>query len=82
LVKALEVGKPAGQGLVLGIWFLFMVGLGRGVIWWKGGSGGVNCVMDSVWELWGWGWKDLKGEEESWDRGERRINERRGEKGK
>jgi len=45
LVKALEVGKPAGQGLVLGIWFLFMmVGLGRGVIWWKG----VNCVMDSA----------------------------------
>lgn len=44
LVKVLEVGKPAGQGLVLGIWFLFMVGLGRGVIWWKG----VNCVMDSV----------------------------------
>lgn len=50
LERALEVvGKPeAGQGLGLGIWFLFiMLGFGRrDVIWWcKGGSGGVNCVM-------------------------------------
>lgn len=52
----LDVGNPDDTGhgglavvLLLGLFLLFMEGFGiKGVIWCRGGSGGVNCVIDSV----------------------------------
>ena len=48
LLRDLDVGNP-GQGLVLGIWFLFMTLVGMEkwcVVLCKGGSLWVNCVID------------------------------------
>lgn len=52
----LDVGNPDDTGhgglavvLLLGLFLLFMEGFGiKGVIWCRGGSGAVNCVIDSV----------------------------------